>query len=129
MSKGSKSILTILFLRAVNEYRRLVIQIVKIHGAQAYLRAVNTLRATVIGLVLLGIGLGVLFTGFIFLHVALLVYVDWSPAGIALFLAIAGIVYMGIAVYALCRALSSKQWVRLSRADEVVDKVANSLHE
>ena len=129
MSTGSKSLLTLLFLRVLNQYRRLIIQILKIHAAQAYLQGVNALRLTTIGLVVLGLCIGGFFTGFIMLHVALLVYVDWTAAQAALFLLVLGMLYIGIAVFVLCRALSSKRWVEMSRADEVLDKVAQSLHE
>ncbi len=125
MSSSSKSVLTFFLLRTIDRYRRTLMQLVRIRGTMAYVEVVQVVRRISMILVVATACVGLLAVGFVFLHVALLMAVDWTVKQKALFLLIAGLVYMGVPLAALRYYLSEKYWMEVTNAETLIDCVTD----
>ena len=123
MKGTGKTIFTILIEQFLARYKCAFLDLAKLRAAAWYLRAVQILRFLVLAAIGLGVCLLLLVTGFVFLHVALLLVVDWTAAQKALFLLIAGLVYLLVPLGIILYAVSHKLWMEKTGAEDVVDQV------
>lgn len=119
---GRKSLFAVMFWQIINQYKRIVVEMGKVQGARAYVQVVSGLHRTAVLMIWSVICIGLVMTGFVFLHIALILVCDWTNPQIALFLLICGIVYCGGATGVLIYFMSGKRWSRSFKVDDVVRK-------
>ena len=100
-------------------------KLVRIQAVLLYVRGVKGARLAVLAGMLLLLALGVLLTGFLLIHIAVLLYLPWTLRAKALLLFACGLTYLLAAGGFLCAVMREKSWMRASKARELVDKVTS----
>jgi hypothetical protein len=118
MSRTTKN----LFWRVLELYFQDVIAIVKIRAVGFYVKAVSAVRCAFIGGVTFACALLLMLTGFILMHVAIFWFLPWSPEAKAIVLLILGFLYFLIPLLLVLRMCSQQQWMKCSKASELVDE-------
>lgn len=118
-----KTVLRGLVIKLALEYRRLSIEMLKIEAARWYVKGVAGARVAFIGYVGLMAVLLLALSGFLLFHVGLFLLLPWPLKAKAALLAGLGLLYLIVALLGVRYATSSATWLKLSRADEVVEKL------
>jgi len=97
---------------------------VKTEMTAVYVSSVEHARRAFIGafIAMLGVLLGV--CGFLLVHVALYLYLPWSAERKSLTLLGLGLAYLVVAVAGIARLLSRSFWLKHSKAQDMLDSLA-----
>jgi len=117
-----RGFLTVVALRALDRYRQLSVQFLKIEAARGYVHGVRLARLSAIGLMRMGLMIGLIGIGALLLHAGLLILLPWSLKAKALLGIVLGLVYAGIGCAALHAALKEKTWMEKSGAADVLQQ-------
>lgn len=117
-----KGLLAVLAIRALDKYRQLSVQLLKIEAARGYVHGVRLARLSAIGLMRMGLMIGLICIGVLLLHAGLLILLPWSLKAKALLSVVLGLVYAGIGCVALQAALKEKTWMEKSGAADVLQQ-------
>lgn len=122
MHRILKALMMTFGMGLLNSYRRLSIDLLKIQGAMAYVKGVQTVRRWWIGALLLASVLLLLAAGFVMIHVGFFLWVPWAPATKGLVLLGLGLIYMGLALAVLFKLCSEKAWMESSQANKLIEQ-------
>ena len=101
-------------------YRRLSLQLLKIEATKCYLRGVQMVRLSVLGLLGLGLVIGLIFVGVLLVHAALFILLPWSLTAKAVLGLCLGVVYVVMGIGVLRVALSERLWMEKSGATKML---------
>ena len=124
LSKLLKSLATSVAFWFMNRYRRISIDIVKIEAATYYIKAIQSGRQGLLAALLVWLGIFFFALGVILLHASIFVGLYlWfqSITAVAIGLLVLGSVYVIIILLVVCRFLSEKTWMKLFKADKLVE--------
>jgi len=127
MKEIFKGVFYALAMWVLRHYRRLSLDLARIEVTQWYLKAVQHSRLLVIGAVLALLGVMLLAAGFILFHVALFTLLPWSPCVKGSLLMALGLIYMLIPLLVIRAGLSEKNWLKYSKANELVARAARDM--
>ena len=96
----------------------------KIRGAVYYLQGVRTARRFFLLLCLAAVCIAVLAVGMALLPLALYLFLPWTPGAKAIMILFFGMAYVTIPLVVLTRLLSEKYWMKLSRAEKILEKAS-----
>jgi hypothetical protein len=111
-----------LLLRLAKLYIEDMITLAKIKAAGYYVKAVGEVRSLFIHAVLIKCALLLMLAGFVLMHLAIFVFIPWSPETKATVLFILGGVYFLIPSLYVLKMCSEKYWMELTRATDLVNK-------
>ena len=124
MQRIIKALKIISGLGALNSYRQLSFDLLKVRAATAYLKGVRALRRWWIGAIIAALMLLLMAAGFVMAHVGFFLWAPWELSTKALLLMLLGLLYMLIALLLILRTCSEKTWMQGSLAKKIVEKAA-----
>ncbi len=107
----------------VRKYHQTSLGFAKIKAVFYYVKAIKVVRSVYIGIFLFILSFIVMINGFMFLHVSFLYYFPLSKEVKTLIIFSLGIFYFVIPIGALLYFTSQRVWMKLSKANKLVDKV------
>jgi hypothetical protein len=124
MSKRTERLFVDILLRLFKRQQRALIQLGRIKVARWYVLCVKSARsAYLFGVGLLGVAV-LLFGGFVLFHIGLFFYLPWTLSDRALLLLSLGGLYFAIGALLLLVVGRQEFWMRLSKADDIVERAA-----
>jgi hypothetical protein len=114
-----------LLMRLCKVYFEDAISLVKIRAVSYYVKTVGTVRTLYISHILLYCMLLLMLAGFVLMHVGLFMALPWSPECKGVILLVLGAVYFLIAIIGVQRTCAEKNWMKFSKADELVREVTD----
>ena len=115
--------LLVAFLEGVIRSRRqALLSLAAVRGAHAYLGLVEGARQACIGLLAALCGIVVLLTGFVLMHVAVLMLLPWSLRARGCIALAWGAAYVAGILLFLRSRTNTTRWLRMSRADRLVER-------
>ena len=121
VSKVGKGAATILALPLLKLYKKSVVRFVKSEAAAMYRKSVLTSRKVFVGIVALILGLGLLISGFVLLHIGFYFYISLvlgKTKLAVLLLCILGAIYFLVPMIVLGIAVTERIWLKYSKCDE-----------
>lgn len=116
-------VLATFFVKLLNNYRTLSLQLLKIEAVKCYLQGVRMTRLAVLSLMRM-LGLIVLIgVGMLLIHACAFILLPWSEEGKAVMGLCLGVAYVVIGVLALRGEMSEKTWMKTSGAAQLLDDV------
>jgi hypothetical protein len=112
-----------LLMRLFKVYFDDAILLVKIRAVSYYVKAVSVARDIYLNHVFLAGMLLLMLAGFILMHVGLFIALPCSPVCKGALLLILGAVYFLIALFCVLTTCSEKNWMKVSKASDLVKKV------
>jgi hypothetical protein len=97
-----------------------VLFILQTEAAAVYVAGVGKARQAFIALLGLALVLLLALSGFVFIHVALFVWLPWSLPVKALILLILGVVYLGGGVTVVLWLSSDRTWMKFAKVDRIL---------
>ncbi|OGV74329.1 MAG: hypothetical protein A3K19_02725 [Lentisphaerae bacterium RIFOXYB12_FULL_65_16] len=113
-------------IRLLDNYRRLSTQLVKIEATKCYLRGVQMVRLSVVGLMLMGLVIGLICVGVLLFHAGLFILLPWSTETKAVLGILLGVGYVAFGCVALHAAIDEKMWMEKSGA---ADMLKDAIHQ
>ncbi len=120
--KKFNSWMLFLLMSRLQRSKDAAVKLAKIKAVTYYIKAVNGIRMSLIGVILLFVCLFLLMIGFVGLHIALFAYADWQPDTAKLVLLIISAVYFLIGLGALMSVTSERTWMKFSKGDELTEE-------
>ena len=108
------------------EYQARAINLAKIEAAAFYIKAVKTLRQHILALAAVLLSVTVLSVGIVVIPVTLVLCLSLSTQTKVLLLSLLGMFYICIPLAFINRFLSERAWMKMTKSDELLDKVLNS---
>ncbi len=118
-----KTFLAVGLLTLLKRYEKNTVTLVQIEAASYYVKGVSKARSVFIFYLIFSCLLLLLLAGFVFLHVALFIYLSWSPQAKAILLMVLSVVYIMIGLVGIFLFCSQKQWMKFSKANTLVEKL------
>lgn len=97
-----------------------VLDYLKTEAAAVYVAGVRKARQAFIVLLGLVVFMLLALSGFVFIHVALFVWLPWSLPTKALVLLILGVVYLGGGLAVILGLSSDRAWMRFTKVDRIL---------
>ncbi|MBI2094658.1 MAG: hypothetical protein HYT89_00640 [Candidatus Omnitrophica bacterium] len=107
----------------LKDYQSKAVDLAKIETASLYIRGIKALREHFIAVVTLVFSLLLLAFAVILIPLALVLCMDWTAGAKVSALGVLSVFYIGIPWVVVRRFLSEKTWMRLSKSDELLEKV------
>ena len=107
----------------LRDYQSKAVDMAKIEAAALYIRGIKALREHFLAVVTLIFSLLLLAFSVILLPLAFILCTDWTAGAKISALGVLSIFYIGIPWIVVRRFLSEKTWMRLSKSDELLEKV------
>jgi hypothetical protein len=112
-----------LFVRVLKLYFEDAVGLIKIRAATYYVKAVGAARCVFIGSLILKCALLLMLAGFVIMHIAIFMFLPWSPQSKAVVLFILGGLYFLISLVYVLRICSQEFWMKHSKASKLVEEV------
>jgi len=120
-----KGLLAGFVVKALGNYRRLSLQLLKIEAVTCYVRGVRLARESAIGLIRMGLVVALIAFGALLLHVGLFMLLPWPVEAKAILAMILGLAYVVVGVVLIRVDMSEKMWLEQSGAAELLEEVAD----
>lgn len=116
----------IIFTDLLRQYRETSMDLVKMKTLTYYIKGVKTLRLMYLGIFLLLLLFIFMINGFFLIHLAVFYYIPWSRDAklLAIFSLGMGYFLIPLGIYLYCA--SQKYWMRLSKANSMIQNVFES---
>lgn len=111
------------FQGLIESFIKIIIDMLKIEAAIAYLKVLKGIRRFVVAVMLLFFFVVVLGCGFLLIPIALLLFMPWTPETKAIVGICIGAAYVVIPVIVISMLLSEKRWVRWSGVGKLIREV------
>ena len=110
----------------LNKYRLASLDLIKLEAAIGYIKGVRAVRQAFLAVLAVVMGIGLLATGFVLLHVGLgmllyLAFQNWWAVGAAFL--VLGILYTLAPLFIIRWLCAEKTWMRFFKADKLVQQV------
>ncbi len=115
-----KGMISGIVIKLLDNYRQLSIQLLKIEVAKSYLRGVQMVRASAIGLMCMGLVTALICVGAVLFHIGLFYLLPWTPEAKAILGMVLGLVYMVGGGVALRAAMDERSWMEKSGASKML---------
>jgi len=120
-----KGLLVDFATKLLETYRKLTLQLLKLEATKCYVRGVQAVRLSALGLMGLGLVIGLICIGFLLIHVALFILLPWTIEAKAKLGLGLGLAYMVIGGVALKVALDERTWMEKSGAAKMLQDALN----
>ena len=107
-------------IKLLETYRKLTLQLLKLEVTKCYVRGVEAVRLTALGLLGLGLVIGLICIGLLLMHVALFILLPWSLEAKAKLGLGLGLAYVVIGGLALRAAMDERTWMEKSGAAKML---------
>ena len=107
-------------VKLLETYRKLTLQLLKLEVTKCYVRGVEAVRLTALGLLGLGLVIGLICIGLLLMHVALFILLPWSLEAKAKLGLGLGLAYVVIGGLALRAAMDERTWMEKSGAAKML---------
>ncbi len=125
MNKFVKEAASFVLLPVYKLYKHTVIKVAKNEAVLYYKKIVITARQAFVGVICLLCWLGLLFSGFLMIHISALLYVSivMGQTKLALIgLLVLGVFYLSVSLAVILKFCSEKSWLKYSKCDEYLEK-------
>ena len=115
-----KGLLVDFATKLLETYRKLTLQLLKLEATKYYVRGVQAVRLSALGLMGLGLLLGLICIGFLLMHIALFILLPWTTEAKAMLGLGLGLAYVVIGGVALKVAMDERTWMEKSGAAKML---------
>ena len=108
--------LAMFFVKLLDNYRQLTVQLLKIEALKCYLHAVQLARVTVLSIMGMGLLTSIIGLGVLLIHVCAFLLLPWSTEVKAVIGLCLGVLYVLLGVVVVCVGMREKTWLKMSGA-------------
>ena len=105
------------------DYQSKAVDLAKIEAAALYIRGIKMLREHFVAVVTLIFSLILLAFAVILVPFVLVFCMDWTAKTKVIVVCVLSVFYIGIPLLLIRRFISEKTWMRMSKSDELLEKV------
>jgi len=107
-------------VKLLETYRKLTLQLLKLEATKCYVRGVEAVRLSALGLMGLGLVIGLICIGLLLIHAALFILLPWTIEAKAMLGLGLGLAYVVIGGLALKVAMDERTWMEKSGAAKML---------